>query len=432
MDLSPLGKGKGGKKGKGKGKGDKSAKPKFCCGKPGHNKNECRNFSAALRKKSVQPDKAGRYAGVEVDPETGKGKSSGGKGTGSVSPAPGMDACLLYENDSDQDVYLFPLPMADESNDSLEDLMALSRQVLFDTGAARSVPNNVQTRCSNRAITRSPPLHQADGTKVAHFGSKFLSIGVGTQKIEGTFDVRNVTEPIVAAGQVTDRGQGVWLNGEGRFKLDVKSARKIENLLGDKTWFCRAAKAERCAYDSLRGTTIIQPFPTGRQGIQMDRGEVDVEEERQPRVTSAPVLPTDRERGMSRGATLRSWCEACVAGRAAEDSHIRSATEPSVPLVAMDYGFLGRGTDVDLATILVLIQRPHGAVGSCLVLRKGPEPYAIDCVLAYLDTWGLREVFKADNEPAIQALVDAVRVRRGERTMGETSPKYSRQSNGAV
>ena len=41
-------------------------------------------------------------------------------------------------------------------------------------------------------------------------------MGVGTQKIEGRFDVRNVTKPIVAAGQVTDRGQGVWLNGDGR------------------------------------------------------------------------------------------------------------------------------------------------------------------------------------------------------------------------
>ena len=53
------------------------------------------------------------------------------------------------------------------------------------------------------------PLHQADGTRVAHFGSKFFSMGVGTQKIEERFDVRNVTKPIVAAGQVTNRGQGV-------------------------------------------------------------------------------------------------------------------------------------------------------------------------------------------------------------------------------
>ena len=48
--------------------------------------------------------------------------------------------------------------------------------------------------------------------------------------------MRNVTRPIVAAGQVTDRGQGVWLNGDGLFILHVKSARKIEKLLGDKRW----------------------------------------------------------------------------------------------------------------------------------------------------------------------------------------------------
>ena len=76
---------------------------------------------------------------------------------------------------------------------------------------------------------------------------------------------------------------------------------------------------------------------------------------------------------------------------------------------------------------------PHGAVGACQVHRKGPEPYAIDCVLAYLDSWGLVEVtLKADNEPAIQALADGVRTKRGERTMVEKSPKYSHQSNGVA
>ena len=86
------------------------------------------------------------------------------------------------------------------------------------------------------------PLHQADGTSVPHFGSKFLSMGAGTQKIEGRFDVRNVTKPVVAAGQVTDRGQGAWLNGDGEFILDVKSARKIEKLLGDKRGFVELRK----------------------------------------------------------------------------------------------------------------------------------------------------------------------------------------------
>ena len=54
--------------------------------------------------------------------------------------------------------------------------------------------------------------------------------------------MRNVTKPIVAAGQVPDRGQGVWLNGDGWFILDVKSARKTEKLLGDKRGFVELRK----------------------------------------------------------------------------------------------------------------------------------------------------------------------------------------------
>ena len=187
--------------------------------------------------------------------------------------------------------------------------------------------------------------------------------------------MRNVTKPIVAAGQVTDRGQGVWLNGDGVFILDVKwvELRKQKGVY-----------VIPCEEQSSNFFPLVEQESS--QGRQMDRGEVDVDEERQARVKSAPVLPTEKEREREEHevthATFRSWCEACVAGRATEDSHERPASEPSVPLVAMDYGFLERDTDVDLATILVLIQRPHGAVGACQVLRKGPEPNAIDCVLA--------------------------------------------------
>ena len=185
--------------------------------------------------------------------------------TGAVSPAPSLDACLLHD-DSDQDACLFPLPIVNESNDSPQDLMDLSRQVLVDTGAARSV-------CHVRIEPPEEiPLHQADGTRVGHFGSNFLSMGVGTQKIEGRFDVRNVTKPIVATGQVTDRGQGV----------DVKSARKIEKLLGDKRGFIELRK-QKGVYVIPCDEQSSNLFPLveleSSRGRQMDRGEVDVEEE---------------------------------------------------------------------------------------------------------------------------------------------------------
>ena len=41
-------------------------------------------------------------------------------------------------------------------------------------------------------------------------------------------------------------------------------------------------------------------------------------------------------------------------------------------------------------------------------------------------------MLKTDNEPAILALADGVRTKRGERTMVEKSPKYSHQSNGVA
>ena len=198
--------------------------------------------------------------------------------------------------------------------------------------------------------------------------------------------------------------------------------------MGDKRGFVELRKQKGvcvipCEEQSSNLFPLVGQEP--KQGTQMDRGEVEVEEERHARVRSGPVLRQTEKEHEVLHAKFRSWCEASVwAGRATEDSHKRSETEPS---------FLGRDTDVELPTILVLIQRPHGAVEACQVLRKSPAPYAIDCVLAYLDTWSLREVLlKANIEPAIQTLVDAVRVRRSERTMVEKSPEYSHQSTGAV
>ena len=193
-----------------------------------------------------------------------------GKGTGAVNPAPSLDACLLHEDDSDQDAYLFPLPMIDKSNDSQEDLMALPRLVLFDTGAARSVCPITFRPDVPIEPSQKIPLHQADNTRVAHFASKFLNMGVGTQRIEGRLDVRNATKPIVAAGQVTDGGQGVWLNGGGGFILDVKSA-KVEKLFGNKRGFVELRK-QKGACNSLR-RTVIQPFPTG--GARVESRETD-------------------------------------------------------------------------------------------------------------------------------------------------------------
>ena len=65
----------------------------------------------------------------------------------------------------------------------------------------------------------------------------------------------------------------------------------------------------------------------------MDRGEIEVEEERRVRAKRVPVLPSDKEKDESEimHMTNRSQCET-------EDSHKCSPKEPQVPRVTMDRG----------------------------------------------------------------------------------------------
>ena len=102
-------------------------------------------------------------------------------------------------------------------------------------------------------------------------------------------------------------------------------------------------------------------------------------------------------------------------------------------MAALDYCFLWKDTDDETATVLVIVLKPHGAIGSCQVVKKGVEQFAVECVLAFLDLWGVTEVLlKSDGEAAIQALVAEVKRRRSHPTLVEVPPKYSHQSNGLV
>ena len=65
------------------------------------------------------------------------------------------------------------------------------------------------------------------------------------------------------------------------FILDVKSARKIEKLLGDKRGFVELRKQKGvhvipCEEQSSNLFPLVGQEP--KQGTQMDRGEVEVEE----------------------------------------------------------------------------------------------------------------------------------------------------------
>ena len=79
-------------------------------------------------------------------------------------------------------------------------------------------------------------------------------------------------------------------------------------------------------------------FPTlseqeSSQARQMDRGEIEVEEERRVRMKRVPVLPavSEKDENESMHVASRSQCKT-------EEHRMRLVTESSVPSVAMDRG----------------------------------------------------------------------------------------------
>ena len=103
----------------------------------------------------------------------------------------------------------------------------------------------------------------------------------------------------------------------------MKSARKVEKLLGDKRGFVELRKQKGvcvCVIPCEEPSSNLFPLveQESSQGRQMDRGEVDVEEEKQARVKSAPVLPTERERGARGHACDVSQLVRSVCGRACD------------------------------------------------------------------------------------------------------------------
>ena len=120
-----------------------------------------------------------------------------------------------------------------------------------------------------------------------------------------------------------------------------------------------------------------------------------------------PVLPIDSEKreNESTHVASRSPCKR-------EDSRKHLEIESSLSRVDMDRGFLAHGTDVDLVTNTMLLQKLHSAEEARQVSHEAPEPRAVSCVLENLHANGLcRALLKGSVGSAAQTLVDPVWVR---------------------
>ena len=183
-----------------------------------------------------------------------------------------------------------------------------------------------------------------------------------------------------------------------------------------------------------------------------ERGE-EIEAQSQ-RIATGPVQPTAaevEEHELNGHAQFRSWCRACVLGRAkdAPSRRIRGAFAESVlPRVRMDYCFLtddsgesgegGESRASESITCAVMHESLCDSAWAYAVKSKGStERWLIDQVVEDLETVGLKNerlVLKSDQEPSI---VDVMReVQRARESEYGTAMDNSRvgdsDSNGTI
>ena len=258
---------------------------------------------------------------------------------------------------SDQSMYSCPSP-TDEGGDNLENMAASPPlQVWFETEVLEAHERVATTEQHSKTAFLSdvqiePPQEVTDN-------SEFIT-SVDTRKVESEFAVRNVTELIVDDGQQADESRKTRLNDVDVLVRGLKSAGRIERLLRNKRsfrelWNQKGECAIPCDKQLCR-FPMLSEQESGRTR-QMDKFEIEVEEERRVRMKRMLVLPTDREKYESESTHVasRSQCKT-------EDSRKHLETESSLPRVGMDRGFLARSTDADLVMNTMLIQKPHNVV----------------------------------------------------------------------
>ena len=170
-------------------------------------------------------------------------------------------------------------------------------------------------------------------------------------------------------------------------------------------------------------------------GIEVEEGSA---EERKVVGRKPPQGPSEAVKEAHRKTHLpfRPWCPVCVAGRGRNWPHprVEEDREEKYPSVHFDYCFLRDDQGGPKLPVLVGRDKECGALLAHAVPEKGAGlEWTGKQVVKDLLKLGIRGkvILRADQEPALAALVEGVAKERGEEsTVVEWSPKGESQANG--
>ena len=193
--------------------------------------------------------------------------------------------------------------MLDRDGDDLEDLMVLPCQVWFDTEAPDAFErDNLDTIATTVQHLRTSARSEVriESPREISVSSVVFGASVGTQKVEGGSAVRNVTKQTDAAGQLTDEGRETRPSEVDGPVRSVESAERFVRLLRSKRSFSELKDQKGECVTPCDEQSCEQESGQARQ---MDKGEIEVEEERRVRVKACQSSRQTKRKMRTRSCT---------------------------------------------------------------------------------------------------------------------------------
>ena len=158
------------------------------------------------------------------------------------------------------------------------------------------------------------------------------------------------------------------------------------------------------------------------------------------RVPTGPATPSAEERALHEATghvPYRSWCQWCVAARAADKPQLRGQqpeTDEAMPRIEFDFTDLGREEDQAAAIpSLNAVDVGSESLSATLCPTKAFSEYLVESILTFVEALGHNAVMlQSDQEPVLVQLLKAVQSRRAKRTLVRHGPRGSHQSQGKI
>ena len=284
-------------------------------------------------------------------------------------------------------------------------------------------------------------------------GMKQVSYDTEVRKVTTDYRVLDVRRPIWSLGSVMDSGCDVHFT-KNRCWISKDDGKELDMVRSGGVFFVAA----RPSKPSSREASALELNPTTATKVEQaalarehaafgtlgpaagDTLDGDREPSVRIKAPTGLATPSAEERALQEASghvPYRSWCQWCIAARAADKPHLgelQPETDEAVPRIEFDFADLGREEEQVLPIpSLNAVDVGSESLSATLCPTKAFSEYLVETILAFVEALGHNVLMlHSHQEPVLVQLLKAVQSRRVKRTLVRDGPRASHQSQGKI